>query len=118
MRVKVNAAIAVLVLLGLFGHIYAYRTHGDQFICGTDFPISWAGGKLVGTPDLYSPDAVKRIQRDVVGCISDAAAFIRLPFFAVFMWPLSLLPVGAAFWVYRAALIAAEIGFIASFRTH
>jgi hypothetical protein len=116
--VKINVAIAILVLIGLIGHIYTYRTHDPKFICGTDFPISWAGGKLAGTPDLYSPDAVKKIQREVVGCISEAAAFIRLPFFAAFMWPFSLLPAATAFWVYRTAMVIAEIGFIASFGRH
>jgi len=116
--VKVNTAIAILVLAGLFGHIYTFRTHDPKFICGTDFPAFRAYGKLLGTPDFYSASAVQKIQQETVGCTASAVANSRLPFFGVFFWPFTLLPVGAAFWIYRGLLVLAELGFIASCGRH
>ena len=73
---------------------------------------------MLGTGDLYSPAAVQRLQRQEVGCIASVAAFIRLPYFAALVWPLTLLPLGLAFAVWRLALLAAVAGFVASFRQH
>jgi hypothetical protein len=116
--VKVNVAITILVILGILGHIQAYREHSAQFICGTDFPILYAGGKLAFTSDLYSPEAVRRLQFQEVGCTSAAAAFIRLPFFAAFLWPFTLFSLNTAFAIYRVVVIAVQVAFIATFRRH
>ena len=115
---KTNVIIAILIVLGIFGHVQAFRERPATAICGTDFPIFYAGAKLLGTGDLYSPAAVQRIQRREIGCTASVAAFIRLPYFAALVWPLTLLPLGLAFAVWRLALLAAEIGFVASFRRH
>ena len=115
---KTNVTIAILIVLGILGHVHAYRGRPPNAICGTDFPIFYAGARLLGTSDLYSPAAVQRIQRREIGCTSSVAAFIRLPYFAALVWPLTLLPLGLAFAVWRLSLLAAEIGFVASFRQH
>lgn len=115
-RLAVNLAIAVLVVLGLAMHIQVFRERPATAICGSDFPIFYGSAKLLGTADLYSVAAVERMQRQLIGCGSAAAAFIRLPYFAALVWPFTLLPVGAAFVVWRALLIGAELGFVACFR--
>jgi hypothetical protein len=115
---KTNVAIAVLIVLGILGHVHAYRGRSPNAICGTDFPIFYAGARLLGTADLYSPAAVQRLQKQEIGCTSSVAAFIRLPYFAALVWPLTLLPLGLAFAVWRIALLAAEAGFVASFPRH
>ena len=115
---KTNLAIAVLVVFGLAMHIQVFRERPATAICGTDFPIFYSSAKLLGTPDLYSPAAVQRMQRQQIGCGSDAAAFIRFPYFAALIRPFTLLPVGAAFVLWRFLLMGAEIGFIAFFRRH
>jgi hypothetical protein len=114
----VNVGIAVLVVLGLLMHIQVFRERSATAVCGADFPIFYGSAKLLGTPGLYSPAAAQGMQRHEIGCGSAAAAFIRLPYFAALIWPLTLLPVGAAFVVWRVLLIGAEIGFIALFRRH
>ena len=115
---KTNIVIAVLVVFGLAMHIQVFRERPATAICGTDFPIFYGSAKLLGTPDLYSPAAVQRMQRQEIGCGSAAAAFIRLPYFAALIWPFTVLPVGAAFAIWRVLLIAAELGFVAFFREH
>jgi hypothetical protein len=111
----VNIAIAVLVVLGILMHVQVFRDRPATAICGTDFPIFYGSARLLGTPDLYSPEAVQRMQQQEIGCGSAAAAFIRLPYFAALIWPFTLLPVGTAFVFWRLLLIAAELGFIAFF---
>jgi hypothetical protein len=116
--VRTNVIVAILIVLGIFGHDHAYLGRPSTAICGTDFPIFYAGAKLLGTGDLYSPAALQRIERQEIGCTSSVAAFIRLPYFAALVWPLTLLPLGLAFTVWRVALLAAEIGFVWSFHRH
>ena len=113
-----NLAIAVLVIFGLVTHIQVFRDRPATAVCGADFPIFYGSAKLLGTPDLYSPAAVRKMQRQEIGCGSEAAAFIRLPYFAALIWPFTLLPVGTAFVIWRLLLIAAELGFIAFFGRH
>lgn len=117
-ELAVNIAIGVLTVFGLAMHIQVFRERPATAICGTDFPIFYSSARLLGTPQLYSAAAVQTTQRQLIGCGSAAAAFIRLPYFAALVWPLTLLPVGAAFAVWRALLIGAELGFVASFRRH
>jgi len=114
-RLFLNLAIAVLAAFGLATHVQVFRDRPASAICGADFPIFYSSARLLGTPDLYSPEAVQRMQRQEIGCQSDAAAFIRLPYFAALIWPFTLLPVGAAFVIWRLLLIAAELGFVAFF---
>jgi len=116
--VKTNVAIAFLVIVAILGHVAAWRARPPVAACGTDFPVFYAGAKLLGTPQLYSPQAVQAIMLKEVGCTGPASAFIRLPYFAALVWPLTLFPLTVAFAIWRVALVAAEIGFVASFGRH
>jgi hypothetical protein len=116
--VRTNVIVAILIVLGILGHVHAYLGRAPSAICGTDFPIFYAGAKLLVTGDLYSVAAVQSVQRREIGCTSAVAAFIRLPYFAALVWPLTLLPLGVAFAVWRIGLLAAGVGFVASFRQH
>ena len=111
----VNLAIAVAATFGLLMHIRVFLERPPTAICGTDFPIFYGSSKLLGTPGLYSPDAVQGMQEQLIGCKSAAAAFIRLPYFAALVRPFTLLPLGTAFALWRLLLIAAELGFVAFF---
>ena len=64
---KANVIIAILIVLGIFGHVQAYRERPATAICGTDFPIFYAGAKLLGAGDLYSPAALERIENGTYG---------------------------------------------------
>jgi Glycosyltransferase family 87 len=114
--VKTNVSIAILVVIGLLGHWSAYRERPTGAICGTDFPIFYAGAKLAASPDLYSPQAVQQIERQEIGCATISSAFIRLPYFAAMLRPLTGLPVRTAFGLWRAAALGAVIAFIVMFR--
>ena len=114
-ELAVNLAIAVTATFGLLMHIRMFLEQWPGAMCGADFPVFYSSAKLLGTPELYSPEAVQRIQQQLIGCHSAAAAFIRLPYFAALIRPFTLLRLGAAFAVWRVLLVGAELGFVAFF---
>lgn len=75
-------------------------------LCGSDFPVFYGGGKLVGSDQLYLPLPIQRIQTREMGCTSDSAVFIRLPYFAVLMRPWAQMPFWTAFNLWRLANLA------------
>jgi hypothetical protein len=67
-----------------------------------DFLSFYAGAKLAGSPYLYSASHVHAIQAPYEQHPAEIRAFIRLPFYALLLWPLGRLP-------YRAALVAWQL---------
>jgi len=106
------AAVLAVSILGIALRARTLAALTPQDLCGSDFPIFYAGGKLVGTPDLYSAGAVRSIAIKEVGCLQPPSLFVRLPYFAALMAPWSRLPFWPAFWLWRGALLAAAGIFI------
>jgi len=79
----------------------------DLSVCTTDFSAFYAGGKLAGTPQTYSPDAVFAVQDRAMGCHMQNLIFIKPPFYAVLMWPLAQLPFMTALVIWRVLGLAA-----------
>ena len=102
-----TVALILFALVGIAARTYTLVHMDRHELCGADFPVFYGGGKLVGSPSLYSAKATQEIERSNMGCSSDFAVFIRLPFFAVLMKPWSLLPFWPAFWLFRAASVIA-----------
>jgi hypothetical protein len=75
----------------------------ESDLCGTDFIVFYAGGKLVGTDQLYTVPAVAAIQKQEMGCTNPSAIFIRLPYFALLMWPWARIPFWTSFALWRVA---------------
>jgi len=80
--------------------------------CGSDFAVFYAGGILLGTPELYSASAAQAIQTREMGCTSPSAIFIRLPYFAALMRPWTRLPFWPSFALWRLANVVAVAVFI------
>jgi hypothetical protein len=108
----VTLTVLALVLCGIMLRVYylARLTHED--LCGSDFPIFYAGGQLVGTPQLYSAAAVRAIELREAGCSQPPALFVRLPYFAALMTPWTWLPFWVSFVLWRIATVAAAGIFI------
>ena len=81
-------------------------------VCNTDFAAFYAGGRLAGTPQTYSPGAVFAIEDGANGCHLDNLIFIKPPFYAVLMWPLARLPFAPAIAIFRVLGLAALGVFI------
>jgi hypothetical protein len=76
-------------------------------VCTTDFAAFYAGGKLAGSLEMYSPAAVFAAEESAMGCHMENLIFIRPPFYALLMRPLAQLPFLAALWTWRALGLAA-----------
>jgi hypothetical protein len=98
------AILATLVALN------GYRcTHGIN-----DFATFYAGGRLAGAPGLYSVAANDAMIRSILGTPM-TITFIRPPFYAALMKPLTLLPYLAAYYTFCALCLASIIWFVARF---
>jgi len=84
----------------------------DLSVCATDFSPFYAGGKLLGSPNIYDPATVFGVLDHSVGCHAAWAVWIKPPFYAIFMWPLAQLPFGWALWIWRVLGVGALAGFI------
>jgi hypothetical protein len=80
--------------------------------CGSDFSAFYAGGRLFWSGSVYDQRAVLELQREIVGCAETGNAFIRLPFFAILMAPLGLLPYPAALLIWKFVLGLMAAGFV------
>jgi hypothetical protein len=106
----ISAALGVtlLVSLGLLQR--------DRFLPGqNDFLQLYAGAKLSGTPDLYSPIAARLIHRQSVGIELVGVYYSRPPFYADFLRPLGRLPYRAAYWTFESISFAAFAVFLILF---
>jgi hypothetical protein len=81
----------------------------QSYFCGSDFAVFYAGGKLAGTPGLYSPEKAQAVQQQAVGCHSDRSRFIRLPYYAFVFWPLAQLSFSSALLLWRLLMVAGTI---------
>lgn len=75
-----------------------------------DFAALYAGGRLVGTPDLYSRTANQAVIKSAVGVTMESVVYTRPPFYAVLLKPLTVLPYRAAYGLF-CALCLASIGW-------
>jgi hypothetical protein len=81
-----------------------------------DFLQLWAGIKLVGTPDLYEPDASKREHVSAVGTAYQSVYFTRLPFYPFLLQPLGRLPYQFAYITFQCLSMFAFGAFLWLFR--
>ncbi len=111
-RRRVLAAVVVLSLAGIALRARTLANLARDDMRGADFPIFYASGLLVGTPELYSAAAVRAIELREMGVTQPPALFVRLPYFAALMAPWARLPFWPSFWIWRMAILAAACVFI------
>ena len=80
-----------------------------------DFAAFYAGGRLAGTPDLYSRPANTALVAKVTGVTMPAVVFIRPPFYAALLSPLSALPYRLAYAVFSLIGLASAVWFVVRF---
>lgn len=95
-------------ILFISGWLALDRTGG----CGSDFSAFYAGGRLLWQGSIYDQEAVRDLQREILGCRETGNSFIRLPFFAAVMAPLARLEYPQALMVWKAILMCALGAFI------
>ena len=100
--------LTLLVFLGLLQR--------DRFFPGqNDFLQLYAGAKLSGTPDLYSPAAARLIHQKSVGVELIGVYYSRPPFYADLLRPLGWLHYRAAYWTFEGISFAAFALFLILF---
>lgn len=106
--VSAALGLTLLILMGLLQR--------DRFLPGqNDFLQLYAGAKLSGTPDLYSPTEARRIHRESTGVELQGVYYSRPPFYADLLRPLGWLPYRAAYWTFEAISFAAFAAFLILF---
>ena len=81
-----------------------------------DFMQLYAGGTLAGTSELYSSGA-NRAMGEQLGFWMPAVQFVRLPYYALLLKPLTILPYHTAYVVFQGACLAAALAFAFLART-
>ena len=105
--------LSVLALL-MMGAIV--NQQWDRFSRGVnDFIPLYSGPYLLGD-NLYDNAALIEAEKAQTGMFSVEHGYIRLPFHAALLWPLSRLPYPAAYLIWQAASLGAVVGFILLWR--
>ena len=76
------------------------------------FLALYSAAKLVGSGELYNPDALHQVEREVVGEPDETHRFARPPFYALALWPLSLIRYPAAFLIWQGLALAGVVCFV------
>src|SRR5271165_4403317 len=106
--ISAAVGLTLLVFLGLLQR--------DRFFPGqNDFLQLYAGAKLSGTPDLYSPVAARRIHRESAGVELVGVYYSRPPFYAAMLRPLAMLSYRTAYWTFEGISFAAFAVFLILF---
>ncbi len=80
-----------------------------------DFVSFYVGGKLAGTPKLYSQSANAAAIQSILGITMEKTRFIRPPFYAVLYMPISRLPYPIAYALYCVAILFSVLWFTIRF---
>ena len=100
-------ALGLVCLLSL-----AYLERARALAGRNDFAALYAGGRLAGTPLLYSRPANQALVQSVVGAYMQHVVYTRPPFYAAILKPLSLLPYRAAYSLFTVATLSSLIWFV------
>jgi hypothetical protein len=108
-----QAILIALILAGvLFRVELLIHLPREVSVCTADFLAFYAGGKLAGSPAMYSPEAVFHAEKQAAGCYLENLIFVKPPFYALIMWPFAQLPFMTAFALWRVLGLAAVGVFI------
>jgi len=107
-----NAVVALLGLALLC--VFAFPLWERGVSGQNDFLQLYAGARLAGSPDLYNPEASKRIHREVTGGTNylEGVYYTRLPFYALLLSPLASLPYTNAYWIFQVISLSAVGSFL------
>ena len=103
------------VALGvIFMILLAYQRREVALHAKNDFVTFYAGGKLAGTPNLYSRAANLEVNKTLVG-EDMGVMYIRPPFYAVILKPLTVFPFLTAYAIFTCLSLASYLWFVVRF---
>ena len=107
----VGSAIALVLMLALVINVRSQTADGLS-----DFAAFYAGARSLATGDLYDANRLHQIELEHTGKYSPGHGYVRPPFHAVLIWPLSRLPYRSAYLLWNLVLALCIVGFIALWR--
>ena len=107
----IGSAIALALMLALVVNVRSQTADGLG-----DFAAFYAGARSLATGDLYDIERLHQIELEHTGKYSSGHGYVRPPFHAVLIWPLSRLPYRSAYTLWNLILAASIAGFIALWR--
>ncbi len=107
-RVYYVATLVSLFMMGVMVLSQADRLREGR----NDFIPLYSGPHLLATGELYDNARLLEKEAEVTGFHADAHGYIRPPFLAALMWPLSQLPYPTAVRVWQGASLASLICFV------
>ncbi len=102
----VGSAIALTLMLALVVNVRS-QTTGSL----SDFAAFYAGARSLATGDLYDTEQLHQLELEHAGKYSPGHGYVRPPFHAVLIWPLSRLPYRSAHLLWNLVLAASIVGF-------
>jgi len=115
--VKDSWIIGILSVVFLIFMLMMFVSHLEPTLKGhNDFAAFYSGAKLLDTGNLYDGEALLRQEELAISTSSDQHGYIRLPFHAAFIWPLSRLPYMAAYTVWEISLVLSTLAFVTFWR--
>ena len=109
--IGILSAIMLAFMAMMFGPHMELTLNGR-----TDFAAFYAGAALLESGKLYDRDALREQEELALGMFADNHGYIRLPFHAAFVWPLSRLPYLTAYAIWEVMLILSTIAFVVFWR--
>ena len=92
---------------------FAAINQPEQLIEGrNDFMPLYTGARLLDEGRLYGNEHLLEREAELTGFVSDTHGYIRAPFVAAMMWPLSRLPYRTALRVWQIASLSAVLAFV------
>jgi hypothetical protein len=105
--------LVFLAFVGLLLLSLSYHANWHLIAAGlNDFPAFYCAPQLLAEHKLYDPAAMGAKQVSILGSSNPNIQFIRLPYLAAMMWPLSSLPYSAAYAVWQFCCLGAMAGFV------
>ena len=103
--------ISVLALSLMLSYMWLRR---DWWVDGSnDFAAFYSGAHLLGTGELYDVAALHANEDKFLGGHAATHGYVRAPFHAAILWPLTRLPYLPAYYVFLGVTVAAFLAFIA-----
>ncbi len=107
----------LVFIFSLFLAVAAHHDGKENLLSGAnDFAPFYAAATLAGTPDIYNPDKIHGIITRALGGSSDTLRFIRMPFHAAILSPLSWFSYRTAYAIYLALQVGVVIAFVVLWR--
>lgn len=107
----------ILSLFGIWKTFAPYRAYWNDMTVGggNDFAQLYCAPHLIAGHNLYNPPLMNAEQDRIIPSVRKAGGpfwYVRLPYYAVLLWPLSQLPYRFAYFCWQLAALGSIAAFV------